>query len=243
MAARQLTYESKIKPIVDGMTLPNYTNTDCTSEVVCYLNATCPSLIAMNPSSNSSFNVYLKDDQGNSVKYRVPIWRYLVEPVSLGYTDPKYNNTCFLGFFKSNTNYAENIVIGYEFFKEYYVMYDMSPLHNHNQDYIQIGIAPREKHLDVGQIRYEPNFSGYIRANASDDISTILPGYEDQYKMPIKPDPNVKPNYPNDPDAPDDNGQGDPRGPSKKDAIWIIVTILVALLGLGVGFVCYRRRQ
>lgn len=50
-------------------------------------------------------------------------------------------------------------------------MFDMSPLISHEQDYIQVGIAPRDKGLDVGQVRYEPKFSGYNKGIKSLDMS------------------------------------------------------------------------
>lgn len=90
------------------------------------------------------------NDQDEKIHYPVPIWRFLIDPDHLGYDTEKYANTCFLGFFKSNTNYMENIVIGTEFMKEYYTMYDISPKVTHKKNYIQVGLGARNKYVDVG---------------------------------------------------------------------------------------------
>jgi hypothetical protein len=42
-------------------------------------------------------------------------------------TGSEYDNVCILGLFKSNNNQADHIIVGTEFFKEYYVMFDMTP--------------------------------------------------------------------------------------------------------------------
>jgi hypothetical protein len=96
------------------------------------------------------------------------------------------------------------MVVGYNFMKEYYTMFDASTIDPYG--YIQVGIAPRNKKVDIGQIRYDTTFKDYQRADKSLDTSMIMAGYEDQYDMEIKVDPGNKPNYPNDPDnVPDDD--------------------------------------
>jgi hypothetical protein len=62
---------------------------------------------------------------------------------------------------------------------EYYVMFDMSPLDSYDQDYIQVGIAPRNKFVDIGQVRYDPKFEDYERADKRLDSSSIAPGFQD----------------------------------------------------------------
>jgi hypothetical protein len=58
-------------------------------------------------------------------------------------------------------------------------MFDMSPYDSHDQNYIQVGIAPRNKWVDVGQVRYEPNFKDYKRENRDLDTSTIMTNFVD----------------------------------------------------------------
>lgn len=68
-----------------------------------------------------------------------------------------------------------------------------------------------------------------------------MAGYTDQYDMVPKPNPDIKPNFPDDPDHPTDPGADKKK--SKVGIVWIIVLIILGLVGLGVGFMCYRKRQ
>jgi hypothetical protein len=118
-------------------------------------------------------------------------------------------------------------------------MYDMTPNQMKSQDYIQVGIAPRNKQVDIGQIRYEPNFKDYIRANKVNDKSQIMAGFTDQYDIIPNPDPDVKPNYPDDPDHPIDPG-------AEKN-----YSLLYAFVGVSAAFIvlivvtviCCRRKK
>lgn len=87
----------------------------------------CEELNKLNPKTKH-FELSFTDDMGTSRNYEVPLWRYLVEPKSLsGLDGSEYENKCILGFFKSNTNQDTDVIVGHEFFKEYYMMFDMSP--------------------------------------------------------------------------------------------------------------------
>jgi hypothetical protein len=145
------------------------------------------------------FHISLKDDQGDEIDHPVPVWRFLIEPIQLGKTE---ENICYFGFFKSNNNQASNLIVGTEFFKEYYMMFDGTPHQVGRQAYIQVGISERNKGVDVGQIRYEPSYKDYMRANKENDVSTINVGYTDQYDVAIKTDDNIKPTFGGDPDHP-----------------------------------------
>lgn len=100
--ARLLTYDLHVKPIVESMNLPNFTTINCTRPI-CFFNESCSTLQSMNSKVNMS--IFMKDDQGDSIEYKLPIWRYLINPVEVNYNEPYYNNTCFLGIFRSNNNF------------------------------------------------------------------------------------------------------------------------------------------
>lgn len=102
----------------------------------------------------------------------------LIEPEQIN-KQADFASMCFFGVFKSNNNQPNTIIMGYEFFHEYYVMFDASPKQFNDTDFIQVGIAKRDKKVDIGQVRYEPNYKGYMRANRNDDQSEIMEGFTD----------------------------------------------------------------
>lgn len=134
----------------------------------------------------------------------------MIDPKKINKQDD-FTGKCFMGVFKSNNNQPNNIIMGYEFFKEYYVMFDASPQQEYRQNYIQVGIGKRNKQVDIGQIRYQPNYKDYERALKSNDLSTINEGFKDQYDMEIKPDDNVDPTFNGDPDHPNSPGINKPK--------------------------------
>lgn len=78
-----------------------------------------------------------------------------------------------------------------------------------------------------------------MRANKSDDVSTIMEGYKDQYDADVKPDPKVDPTYNGDPDHPN---QPDYQAKSN-EALWIIIVVLLLIILLGACSVCIKRRD
>lgn len=124
--------------------------------------------------------------------------------------------------------------MGYQFMKEYYMIFDMS--HRDDLGENQIGIAERNKTIDLGQIRYEPNFIDYLRANKSLDSSKIASGYIDQYDMEIKPSPDVNPTYPDDPDNPVDPK---PENKDKGNGAWLAIgAAIIGIIILATVTVC-----
>lgn len=121
-------------------------------------------------------------------------------------------------------------------------MYDLSPAKNFSQDYIQVGIGLRNQFSDIGQIRYDPRFVGYIRAEKTLDSSKISPGFEDQYDATIVVDPNVQPKYPN---TTDNGSKVKVDGPDTGNLWWIIVGLVGSLLVLAVitYFLCCKSGQ
>jgi hypothetical protein len=115
----------------------------------------------------------LKRGDGAIVEHHVPFFHYLLEGSE--FKNSVSENTCVLALFRSNTNYQENLVVGYNFMKQFYVIYDGSDLPSS----LQIGIARRNRTNDIGQIRYEPNYIGYERAEKAKDTSKIQNGYAD----------------------------------------------------------------
>jgi hypothetical protein len=108
-------------------------------------------------------------------------------------------------------------------------------------EYIQVGIAPRNKYADAGQIRYDTKFADYLRANKSLDSSTIAPGFKDQYDIDPNVDPNVKPLYPDE--------QKKEETKVVKDLVtgnvwWVVIGIGVSLLVLAIitYFLCCKRQ-
>jgi len=131
------------EPILKSLHLPAEVETDCTATSVCLVTKSCQTLIDMN--KDKVFHLYFADDEGHDQRFTVPIWRYLIDPKALGYKKAMYDDKCMLGIFISNNNQQDHIIIGSEFFREHYVMYDMTPHADHDQDYIQVGIAERNK--------------------------------------------------------------------------------------------------
>lgn len=206
--ARQMTRDNIVKPIESKIKLPEYAKSDCDSESFCFWNTTCSSIKEKLDNYTDFINFNLKDEDGKMQTLNVPLWGYLIDFGELKTGDAKNNNSCALGMFKSNTNDAGNIIVGYQFLKEYYAVFDASNYETNN--YLQIGLAPRNKMVDVGQVRYEPNFIDYQRADRLLDSSAIMDGFKDQYDMIPNPSPDVKPTYPDDPD------NVDPTDPTNK---------------------------
>lgn len=121
--------------IMKSMNLPDNTQIDCSSTSVCNFDASCDTLRTMNPNT-TSFDFVFTDDQGEIITYKMPAWRLLVDPKKINMNDEKYNGKCFFGVFKSNINQANTLIVGYEFFKEYYMMFDASPQQEYRQAYI-----------------------------------------------------------------------------------------------------------
>jgi len=65
--------------------------------------------------------------------------------------------------------------------KEYYTMFDGLQFQLNKDNLPQIGIGAYNPDVDIKQIRYEPNFRDYQRADRKMDASVIAYGYEDQY--------------------------------------------------------------
>lgn len=156
--------------------------------------------------------------------------------------DPKYENKCALGIFRSKNLKLDTIFVGYEFFREYYVMYDASPIEQHGQDYIQVGIAERNKEVDIGQVRYDPKFPGYERAYKEYDGSKIKEGHVDQYDMAIEPDQKDKATFfGNDPD----HVKRPPRFTTvpnvKVSMIALAVTVVLMIIGMFICCHCIKK--
>jgi hypothetical protein len=169
----------------------------------------------------------------------MPIFHYFLDTSEID-SRPEYKDTCTLGIFKSNNNYQNDLVVGYNFMKQFYVVYDGSKL----PQTAQIGIAERNRTIDIGQIRYEPNYIGYERLEKSKDMSKIMKGFADQYDVVPNPNPDIKPNYPDDPDnvKPDD---GDDTKVSNKTTMWIAIggSIVAALILATVGIFCCCKKK
>ena len=52
------------------------------------------------------------------------------------------NNRCYIPIFRAQLNYLDTWQVGNIFTKNYYMIYDMTPYDENNQNYIQVGIAP-----------------------------------------------------------------------------------------------------
>lgn len=163
---------------------------------------TCTDIKSKLNNETDKIYINLKDQTDKTISLHLPLWGYLIDGPEL-YDDESVKNACFLAMFKSNSNNDGNVVVGYQFMKEYYTMFDASTYAA--KQYIQVGIAPRNKEVDLGQIRYDPSFKGYQRADRTKDSTSIMDGFKDQYDMEITPSPDVKPTFPDDPDNVDPN--------------------------------------
>jgi hypothetical protein len=89
-------------------------------------------------------------------------------------------DTCYLPVFQSNYDDG-TIYVGNLFMNYFYMVFDMSPYDEHNQNYITVSIAPINPTNIVGQEFYKPNGTDPVKP-ANDSSST------DNSTVPI-PDP------------------------------------------------------
>lgn len=89
-------------------------------------------------------------------------------------------NTCHYGVYKSASDADKNF-IGTVLMKEYYVIFDMSPYDQFNQDFIQIGLGLKASGVDIAALRYDYNSSSYAPESKDTDSSSIMSGFLDQY--------------------------------------------------------------
>lgn len=52
------------------------------------------------------------------------------------------NNRCYIPVFRSQIGFIDTWQVGSVFAQNYYLVYDMTPYDEKNQNYIQLGIAP-----------------------------------------------------------------------------------------------------
>ena len=107
-------------------------------------------------------------------------------------------NICYWGIFQSYDGTESTWEVGTAFFENYYIVFDMTPYDQYDMNYIQIGIAPINKDLDLAKLRYDYTSLDYSPEEKIDDASYVIGGFKDQYdETPAKPDP-IKPIHPDD---------------------------------------------
>ena len=100
--------------------------------------------------------------------------------------------------FQSYEGTERTIVIGTVIMQEHYVVFDSTPYDQYGQNFIQIGIAPKNFDVDIASLRYDYSSNAYSPENKTDDSSIIINGFQDQYNAtPVNPDP-IKPIQPDD---------------------------------------------
>lgn len=61
---------------------------------------------------------------------------------------------CFLAIFADQTLKQDTWYLGSHAMQDYYLVFDVTPLHEHKKDFIQIGIAPASKTQPMRQDEY-----------------------------------------------------------------------------------------
>ena len=87
--------------------------------------------------------------------------------------------------------------------KQLYIVFDGTPTDSHGKDWNQVGIAPVNPSVDMGEVRYNYNSFHYNASLKYLDTSTMISPWEDQYDQKadpkaentsnIKPHPHVGP--------------------------------------------------
>ena len=81
----------------------------------------------------------------------------LVSPSDIGLND----NFCYMAVFKSGINYSFTWMIGNQFMRKYYIVYDQTPYDEQGQDYIQIGFAEQNDLSVIGINHYGAGLPHY----------------------------------------------------------------------------------
>lgn len=92
------------------------------------------------------------------------------------------DDVCYAGIFKSGLSISPNtIFIGNVFMHKYYVVFDMTPYDERDEDYIQIGIGPKFAEPLMGKQQYDPSWEFYWPLEKDMDISENVPPHPDPY--------------------------------------------------------------
>ena len=160
----------------------------------CYWNRHCDEVRQRNPNL-SPYDVkfrILDSATGSFYNQQIEAQYLLVPGV---YLDVQTTDRCYFGIFENAAN-DNTFYIGTAFMKGKYVIFDQSPYDQYSKNYIQIGIGAAEPDVDIAKIRYDYNDAKYAPELKTDDTSTVMAGYADQYdQTPVVPDP-VKPIQP-----------------------------------------------
>lgn len=101
------------------------------NETECYFPKNCSSVYLLTE-SKLSFSIIDTDADFKTVQ--IPFQRLLIQTTL---------TKCTFGLFKSSLPDASTWHMGIPFFKEYYVVYDMTPFDERKQQFISVGIAPK----------------------------------------------------------------------------------------------------
>lgn len=157
-------------------------------------------------------------------------------------------NHCYVGVFRSMKADQQTWYLGNLFMKDYYIVYDMTPYDERNENYIQIGIAPQNHKMIIGEEHYDPDSPDYKPEEEDIDQSEEIdkdkedPYDDDEYdKHEHDRDEEIEEhNADMDEDAvdPEESGFGSFIGEHK--ALFIIVGTLILLAVIGAFVYCCR---
>lgn len=139
------------------------------SDNYCMFKKSCGSV---NTDNGKDLEVTLRDDASSIV---MSINQHDLLVPGTAFSDSA--DTCYIGIFRSEIGHDNDIQLGTVMMQNYIVVYDMTPYDERNDNYIQVGIGPRDTQKNVGETRYQPTYSGYNPAVESQDQSHIISPY------------------------------------------------------------------
>ena len=95
-------------------------------------------------------------------------------------------NTCYLAIFNSGiTTSDKSVYVGDIFFDKFYVVFDMTPFDEKNENFIQIGLAEKNPENLIGKQQYDTESEYYWPERKELDISSATDPEGDPYNEDI----------------------------------------------------------
>ena len=114
------------------------------------------------------FTIQIYDSINTSPEFKIPEQDMLVS----GETFADEVDTCYIGIFPNgNSKILQSWYVGNLFMKSYYMVYDLSTFDEHGEDYLQIGIGPKNPNNMLGKMQYDTSYNYYWPADESLDQS------------------------------------------------------------------------
>lgn len=157
---------------------------------------------------------------------------------------------CYVGVFKSTNADQQTWYLGNLFMKKYYVVFDMTPLDELNRNYIQVGIAPQNHKMIIGEEHYDPSSPDYKPEDEKIDESTEI-DVDDGKVDPYDDDDYEKHEHDRDEEIDEHNADineddVDPEDSSfmeENKVLLIIGGTVILMLIIGAFLYCCRQKQ